>query len=116
MNKSITRKIFIGVLIFLAGLVIVQSLLSVFINFEKKTNHEKVQKVIAEDLLFSWDTMDSELENINEWTKKRNLYNADRGRLYERASLIYMQKGETMTYYRADAKLPPFFRGGLLNG
>ncbi len=100
MNKSAIKKLFIGIIIFMAGLVLAQFLYDVYCYLEKKANHEKVQAVIQQDLLFSWDTMDAEIEEISEWTTKKNLTNADRGRLYERLSLIYMQKGETMTYYR----------------
>jgi len=44
--------------------------------------------------------MDEELQYINKWTDGGHFTNEDLGRIYERASLIYMQKGETLSYYR----------------
>ncbi len=100
MGKSFNRKIIIGVVIVLAALCLLQSLYYVNIYLEKKTNHERVVKLIDNDLLFSWDTMDDELIRIINWIDSDYFENGDLGRLYERASLIYMQKGETMSYYR----------------
>ena len=84
----------------MAAMVFAQFLYYANIYLEKKSNHEKVIKVINEDLMFRWDTMDGELEYINNLIDTGHFTNEDLGRLYERASLIYMQKGETMTYYR----------------
>ena len=100
MNKSFNRKVIIGVILVIAALCFVQSLYHVDIYFEKKSNHEKVTELINNDLVFSWDTMDDELSQILDWIDTGHFYNGDLGRLYERASLIYMQKGETMSYYR----------------
>ncbi|SFN95860.1 hypothetical protein SAMN04487831_105152 [Pseudobutyrivibrio sp. UC1225] len=100
MNKSFNRKVIIGVILVIAALCFVQSLYHVDIYFEKKSNHEKVTELINNDLVFSWDTMDDELSQILDWIDSGHFYNGDLGRLYERASLIYMQKGEPMSYYR----------------
>ena len=67
---------------------------------EKRTNHEKVAQLINENLMFRWETMDEDLQNINDWIDRGHFYNEDLGRLYERASPIYMQKGEILPYYR----------------
>ena len=100
MNRRVTRRIIICAVAFMAAMILAQLFFYVNIHFEKKANHEKVRKIINEDLLFSWDTLDDELNYINELIDTGHYLNEDKGRLYERASLIYMQKGETMTYYR----------------
>ncbi|WP_408071833.1 GGDEF domain-containing protein [Butyrivibrio sp. JL13D10] len=100
MNKQYIRKIIISVIIFLAGLFTIQLIHRVYIGFERKNNHEEVQQLISVDLSYSWDKMDDELSAILGMIDKGNLDNADLGRLYERASLIYMQNGEIMSYYR----------------
>lgn len=100
MDKRTARKIIFGILAFTAAMIIAQFIYYANIYIEKKSNHEKVVKIVNEDLMFSWDTLDDELNYINELLDTRHYSNEDKGRLYERASLIYMQKGETMTYYR----------------
>ncbi len=90
MNKTITRKIIIGTVI------LMQLIYNVFVFWERKTNHDKVIHLVDEDLMFRWDTMDSDLEYINNWISTGHFENEDLGRLYERASLIYMQKDEVM--------------------
>ncbi len=72
--------------------------LSVF--FEKRSNYDKVNQLIDVDLMFTWDTMDEDLEYINDWIDRGHFYNEDLGHLYERASLIYLQKGESLLYFR----------------
>ncbi len=94
MNKTITRKIIIGTVI------LMQLIYNVFVFWERKTNHDKVIHLVDEDLMFRWDTMDSDLEYINNWISTGHFENEDLGRLYERASLIYMQKDEVMPYYK----------------
>ncbi|WP_051204741.1 GGDEF domain-containing protein [Butyrivibrio sp. VCD2006] len=100
MKRKAALKLIIGIVAFLAAIFLSQFLYYVNIYFEKKANHEKVVSLISEDLLFSWDTLDDELESINNLIDSKQFFNEDKGRLYERASLIYMQKGETMAYYR----------------
>ncbi len=98
--KNTNRRIITGLVIAIAAIIFVQCIFYVYVYFEKRANHDKVLKLINEDLAFSWDTMDNELSNINDWISRGHFSNGDLGRLYERASLIYMQKGETMAYYR----------------
>ena len=100
MNRRVTRRIIISVIVFMAAMICAQLLFYVNIYFEKKAAHDKVVKIVNEDLLFSWDTLDAELDYLNNLIDSGHYFNEDIGRLYERASLIYMQKGETMTYYR----------------
>ena len=100
MNKPVIRRILIGIVIFLVAIIAMQFIRSAIISFEKKSAHEEVQKLVEHDLSFSWDSMDDDLLRITEMIDTKHLSNADLGRLYERASLIYMQKGEIMTYYR----------------
>lgn len=100
MNKQTTHKILIGILLILAGLVLAQFIRDAYIYVERQANHERVEKLINKDLALKWDTIDVELEEINKLISEQAFFNADLGRLYERAALIYMEKGETMTYYR----------------
>lgn len=100
MKKETNKKIIFGMIIVVAVLFLAQSLYYTKVYFEKKSNHAKVLQLINEDLLFSWDTMDEDVKYINHWISTGHFTNEDLGRLYERASLIYMQKGDTMSYYR----------------
>ncbi len=59
-----------------------------------------MNQLIDVDLMFTWDTMDEDLEYINDWIGRGHFYNEDLGHLYERASLIYLQKGESLLYFR----------------
>lgn len=100
MNKVAVRKVIIGGIIFVSVLVFAQLLYHAHRYLDKRANHDKVIKYVNEDLAFRWDSMDSDLEYVNNWINSGSFYNEDIGRLYERASLIYLQKGETMSYYR----------------
>ena len=98
-QKDVKRIIqIIGVVV--TALLLLQSIFYAAIKIETINNHEKVNKLIAQDLKYSWATMDDELDEINSLIKNKHLSNGDLGRLYERAGLIYMQKGESMSYYR----------------
>ena len=55
---------------------------------------------IDNELSLSPDTLESSVSYINKWLESPFLSNEDKGRLYERASLIYFQLGKDMTYYR----------------
>ncbi len=100
MEKRVSRRIIIGATALIAVAIIAQLLFHLNVYLEKRSNHEKVLSLINENLMFRWETMDEDLENINNWIDRGHFYNEDLGRLYERASLIYMQKGEILPYYR----------------
>ncbi len=100
MVKKTIRRIIKYAALFIAFLLISQGLFYAHIYIEEKHNHPKVRKLINQDLTFEWDKMDDQLALVNDWIENKHLTNADKGRLYERASLIYMQKGEEMAYYR----------------
>ena len=100
MTKSEIRKLILLILIFLTAVLIVQSIYYANLKFEKINNHQIAEKILEKDLKDSWDEMDSSLAKINELLQNKNLSNSDMGRLYERAGLIYLQKNETMTYYK----------------
>lgn len=84
----------------MAALAIVQSLYHVVIHVEKKYNHEIVEDIIAKDLAESWDTMDDQLVTILNLISNCHLYDEDAGLLCERAGLIYLQKGDSIDYYK----------------
>ena len=100
MEKRITKRIVIGVIIVVAAVTVAQLLFYLNVYLEKRANHEKVARLVNEDLMFRWETMDEDLARINDWIDHGHFYNEDLGRLYERASLIYLQKGEVMPYYK----------------
>ena len=100
MEKRISRRIIIVTAIIIALALFAQMCFHLSVFWEKRTNHQKVIDLVNENLMFRWDTMDEDLKSINEWIDRGHFYNEDLGRLYERASLIYMQKGEILPYYR----------------
>jgi diguanylate cyclase (GGDEF)-like protein len=100
MEKRLSRRIIIGMSVLIALAVFAQLCFHLNVYWEKRINHDKVAKLIDQDLMFRWETMDEDLEFINNWIADGHFYNEDLGRLYERASLIYMQKGEIMPYYK----------------
>ncbi len=100
MEKKTIRKIIFIFFVIVAGLFIVQCFFRVKINIEQINNHQKVATIINTDLKYSWNTMGEDLAEINDMILNLNLTDEDMGRLHERASFIYMQKGDTMTYFR----------------
>jgi diguanylate cyclase (GGDEF)-like protein len=94
------KKIILIVVFIIAALMISQSIYYANIEFEKKNNHQQAEKILSTDIKFSWDKLDSQLKEINKLINTGHFYNEDLGLLYERASLIYLQKGETMNYYK----------------
>jgi len=100
MEKNLTKRIIIGATAIIALLIFAQLLFKLNVYLEKRSNHEKVADLVNENLVFRWETMDEDLVYITNWIDRGHFYNEDLGRLYERASLIYMQKGEIMPYYR----------------
>ena len=67
MNKSLTKKIITRAVITLAAILLMQLIYHIHAYLEKKSNHEKVVRLVDQDLMFRWDTMDSDLEHINNW-------------------------------------------------
>ncbi|MCR5197083.1 MAG: diguanylate cyclase [Pseudobutyrivibrio sp.] len=100
MIKKLLKRMIISLVLTIVALIIAQSIMSAKIYFEKQSNHEKVIKYVTEDLSFTSDSLERDVAEINRWLDKGHFKNEDAGRLYERASLIYMQLGEEMTYYR----------------
>ena len=100
MQRMSIKKIILIVVFIIAALMISQSIYYANIEFEKKNNHQQAEKILSTDIKFSWDKLDSQLKEINKLINTGHFYNEDLGLLYERASLIYLQKGETMNYYK----------------
>lgn len=96
---SIRRIILLSVTL-AAILIVAQLLYYAHISLDKEANHERVKELIDNEITFEKDQLDIQLQKILDWIENENLSNEDLGRLYERASLIYQQKGDEMTYYR----------------
>lgn len=94
------RKLLIAILSTLAVLFLLQLSYYVIRAITIRSNHDKVMNYIDTELTLSPDTLESSEKYINKWLESSFLSNEDKGRLYERASLIYFQLGKDMTYYR----------------
>ena len=100
MAKKNLKKILIGIASAIVLTLCAQLLYFGYVYIEKRTNHAKVLQLVDRDLTYEWDALDEQLSLTLDWIENRHLSNGDKGRLYERASLIYQQRGEEMTYYR----------------
>lgn len=100
MQRNSIKKISIAILLLLAALLLLQSIFYATTYIEKISNHQKAEEILSVDLAYSWDTMDEQLNTINDLLKNKPLFDNDAGRLYERAGLIYLQKGDSITYYK----------------
>ena len=100
MQRKSIKKISIAILLLLAALLLLQSIFYATTYIEKTSNHQKVEEILSVDLAYSWDTMDEQLNTINDLLKNKPLFDNDAGRLYERAGLIYLQEGDSITYYK----------------
>ena len=70
------------------------------IHIEKIANHNKLDTILSKDLAYSWDTMDEQLVALEDIARHDQLFKDDAGMLYERTALIYLQKGDTISYYK----------------
>lgn len=100
MTKRLLRKTLIAISIAVVLVIAARLFLWACISLEKRSNHAKVQKIIAQDLTYESDTLDEQLSLGLEWLEHRHLYDSDKGRLCERISLIYLIRGEELAYYR----------------
>lgn len=100
MQRKSIKKISIVILLLLAAILLLQSIFYATTYIEKISNHQKVEEILSVDLAYSWDTMDEQLNTINDILKNKPLFDNDAGRLYERAGLIYLQEGDYITYYK----------------
>ena len=100
MQKRSLKKIYIWASIILAALIVMQCIYFIALNFEKQSNHSKVEAILDSRLKYNWDQKDQQLAEINALVENGHLYTEDLGRLYERAAIIYMSDGDTMTYYK----------------
>ncbi len=88
------------IIIAVAVIVVLQSVYYVNKTITIRNNHQKVQDYINRTLSYEPDSLSNSALYINKWLESSYFSNEDKGRLYERASLIYMQLGLDMTYYR----------------
>ena len=100
MHKNLLRKFTTAFIIIVTALAIMQSGYHIVVHYEKISNHEKADAIISHDLAENWNAMDDQLATILDMLKTKHLYDEDAGRLCERASLIYLQKGDSLSYYK----------------
>ncbi|MCR5557330.1 MAG: GGDEF domain-containing protein [Butyrivibrio sp.] len=100
MKNSSFKKNLIGTLLVVAVLVLAQFLYYANLRFTIESNHSKVHDYVNKELSYEPENLEASAEYINDWIERSHFSNEDLGRLYERASLIYMQLGKDMTYYR----------------
>ena len=100
MSKNAFKRNLIGISIVVAALIISQLLYYAHKKITIENNHEKVQNYVNLELSYEPETLEESAEYINNWLGRSYFSNEDAGRLYERASLIYMQLGKDMAYYR----------------
>ena len=100
MKRISLKKILIFILIVAAVCLLLHLIHISYSYAEKASNHSRAEEILSVDLAFSWDNMDEQLDTINDLLNNKPLYDKDAGRLYERAALIYLQKGDSVTYYK----------------
>lgn len=100
MTKKSINKLITTILIIMAALIIVPSIFCAKKYLDKKTNHEKVIKIINEDHSSSAEYIVDEAQKIDTMISTGSYYDEDLGLLYEHAGELYKQLGEEMTYYR----------------
>ncbi len=83
-----------------AVIILLQSVYYVNKKMTIRSNHDLVQDYVNRGLSYEPDSLANSAMYINTWLDYSVFSNEDKGRLYERASLIYMQLGLEMTYYR----------------
>ena len=99
--KRISLKIILIFILIVAAVCLLLHLIHISYSYaEKASNHSRAEEILSVDLAFSWDNMDEQLDTINDLLNNKPLYDKDAGRLYERAALIYLQKGDSVTYYK----------------
>lgn len=100
MQKISTKKITIYILILFVALLLLQLIFVAKIHIEKISNHNKLDTILSKDLAYSWDTMDEQLATLEDIARHDQLFKDDAGMLYERIALIYLQKGDNISYYK----------------
>ena len=100
MSKSTIKKIFIIYFSIVAVVFSMQLIYYVNVHFAKVRNHEKVEQILRYDLSYDWDNIDKQLEEIKALLETEDLTIEDMGRLYERASLIYLNKKMRSDYFK----------------
>lgn len=100
MQRISTKKITIFILILFVALLLLQLIYVAKIHIEKIANHNKLDTILSKDLAYSWDTMDEQLVALEDIARHDQLFKDDAGMLYERTALIYLQKGDTISYYK----------------
>ncbi len=100
MIKINPKKFALFYLIILAFLFLIQIAYVGYVKVSENSNHKKVESILDKRLKYSWDEKDQILEEINNLLVNEHLSDEDKGRLYERAGIIYFNQGETTTYFK----------------
>lgn len=100
MTKRRLRKTLVGVSIVIALIIFARLFLWACVDIEKKANHPKVLQIIAQNFTYEPETLDEQLSVALNWVEHRHISDSDKGRLYERISLIYHARGDELAYYK----------------
>lgn len=91
------------IIIYILSLSVIAVAIYFGLLFNKKNqeqlNHDKIAKIINEEIIFSPETIDKEMEMLTQMLNWKNVSDFDKGWIYERLSIIYQNKGETALYY-----------------
>ena len=98
-RKNIFRVI-VGAIVLIGLIVVAQASYMNFAEKKIQSNHEKIKELVANEISYETDTLDEDMALIDEWLGKKFLSDADKGRLYERKSIIYKVRGDSDDYSR----------------
>ena len=98
-KKRLTKIVFLIFLI-MTALILMPSIFCAKKSLDKKTNHEKVMKIINDSHSSTAEYIIDESQKIDNMISTGSYYDADLGLLYEHAGSLYKELGEEMTYYR----------------
>ena len=100
MSRTSFKRNLIGIICVVATIILLQLIFYANKKITIENNHSKVYDYVNLELSYEPETLEDSAKYINNWLERSYFSNEDKGRLYERASLIYMQLGKDMTYYR----------------
>ena len=100
MNNSTLKRIGKFFIAIFAALIFVQLFYNALINLEQIPNTQKAEAIYTASYEDLWNSIDSYLEEASALIQDGHLSDKDLGLLCERVSLIYLQKGDTVSYYK----------------
>ena len=101
MTKKNLLKLILFFVIATVVIAVAQIAYLTYSDWEKENNHDAIVELADNQITYEPEVLDDQLAILESWTSKRNLYDEDRGRLYERESLLYKMKGDMANYSRS---------------